>query len=169
MSAPIIELLKKSTLAAIKEQVDYLSNAKEQPDTFDQERFAALHDGAKTVLNIIESDPICEQGIDTYLNTLDRDQLEHAITSAQNLIKQRTSLGQIMLHGVFPGRKANKWFADIDDAKIFFLAAAEIELTQRYPEIRMSSDLFPVEEAGEYIEGFDWKVYVAAHPERLIK
>jgi hypothetical protein len=169
MSAPIVELLKKSTLAAIKEQIDYLSNAKEQPETFDQERFSALHDGAKTVLSIIESDPICKQGTDTYLNTLDRDQLAHAITSAQKLVKQRASLGQIMLHGVFPGRKANKWFADIDEAKNFFLIAAEIELTQRYPEISMSSDLFPIEEAGEYIEGFDWEVYVAAHPERLIK
>lgn len=169
MSSPIIELLRESTIKAIKEQVGYLGTREEQPESFDKDRFAILLSGAKTILNIIESDPISKQGTDNYLRSLDRNQLKYAIESANRIIKEKSSNGKIKLHGVFTSNKPSQWFVNKEDANDFFVQSASEALNDRYPEIKMSSELVPIEEIGEYMEGFDVNAFLAENPERLIK
>ena len=148
-SAPIIELLSELTRKSIQEQVSWLEKLSNEDE--DKLRFKNMVKGAETIINIIENDPIGERGTTNFLNNLDREQLKYAISSAQEILQKKSSLGMVLLFGVFGGANGAKWFTEAEDAKSDYLEAAKESLKDRRPEISLEERKVPLEEVEGYL------------------
>jgi hypothetical protein len=152
-SAPIIQLLSDSSKEKILDQIKHL----EQLSNEDEEkvRFQQMLKGAKTILNIIEDDPIGRKGTDNFLGCLDRGQLEYAISSAERILKAKSSLGYVSLFGVFGGDDGAQWFLKIEDAENCYLEVAKESLKSSRPEISLEKRKVPLEEIRDYLKEAD--------------
>jgi len=147
----IYNQLSDSTKKAIDEQIAYLNKCADEYFPEEKERFTTLREGAQTVLRILMSDKICDTGTTAWLKNLDRNQLEHAISSAKEILKAKTSQGKVALFGVFGGKDGSKWYGDKDEAESYYLVAAKESLSKRYPEVSIEKRLVPIEELAEFL------------------
>lgn len=154
MSQPVLELLSEKTRNAINEQIDYCAKQKEDGLTEeDKIHFKMLESGAKIVLNILESDPICKHGTSNFLKSLSREQLQYALEEGAKILKEKTSKGKVEVFGVFGGKDGAKWHLNKDDAENYYLIAAKESLSSKYPEVSFERRLVPVEELSDYLSG----------------
>ena len=107
--SPIVDIINEQLKGQLEEQLAYLKNNSENRDSLtEKERFTLLHDGARTMMNILENSDIGQAGTDNFLNHLTSDQLKYAITSAQAILKEKTSIGKITLYSVAKKTKNRK-------------------------------------------------------------
>jgi hypothetical protein len=85
----IYNQLSDKTKQRIDEQIAYLKQCADEHYPEQKERFTALRDGAKTVLDIIKSDKICGTGTTNWLSNLDYDQLVFAKEKCIELITKK--------------------------------------------------------------------------------
>ena len=149
----IINLITEETKKKIEGQLSHLKNMAEE-EAYRKE-FSAMLQGAKTVIRILENEPITKQGTNAFLNHLDRDQLDYAIEYAKEIKKEKTNIGKVELFGVFGGKKSSEWFWDEDKAKQAYIAAATESLDRPYPEISFDTRKVPAEELEEYLSKDD--------------
>lgn len=152
-SAPIITLLSERAKDEIKKQLTHLDTIKIEGDEALQ--FKYMFAGAKTLLNIIEDEPISTQGTDNFLNNLDRSQLEYAISSAKAILKKKTSRGYVELFGVYSTAMRAEWFSEFDLAKKAYLERAEINFTKAdFLELKVSMERrnVPIEDIHDYLK-----------------
>lgn len=151
-SNAIYEQINESTKEIIRQQVEHLEKLSSEADEKSEASYyETMYRGAKTVLSILENDPISKPGTSNWLNQMDREQLQFAIEEAQRILKQKSSLGKVRLYGVFPDNSETKWFYEKEKADQYFMASAAEELKSRHPEVSLERRLVPIEELAEYI------------------
>jgi len=101
---------------------------------------------------LLENESIAKQGTYAFLNHLDRDQLEYAISAAKEIKKLKTDIGKVELFGIFGGDKGSEWFYDEGLAKEAYLRAASESLSGPCPEVSFESKKVPAEELEEYLK-----------------
>lgn len=150
---PIIDLLSDEVKIQLKEQTEHLEKMSVMDDYEEgvyMDKFKAMYKGAETLMYILHETEFGKSGIKNFLKQLDRDQLKHAITSAQELLKEKESSGKVQLYYV-DGGNANGWFYDRKLAEEYFPIAAKESVENGYPEVRFGSTMVYVEELDEYL------------------
>lgn len=144
----IYDQISERTAEALKQQMAHLSDMAAHSNN--RERFKSMEHGAQIMLDILRSDPICDQGTRNWMSGLTRDQLQRAIEIAQDLIKEKTNQGKVTLFGVFKNNDA-EWHLSRDEAEACFLAAASDIVKKSNPELSLERRKVPTEELAEYI------------------
>ena len=150
---PIIDLLSEEVKSDLKSQVDHLEKMSVMDDYEDgvyMDKFNAMHQGAKTLMYILEETEFGKSGIENFLKQLNRDQLKHTISSAEKLLKAKESKGTVILYYVDGGNE-NGWFYDKKDAEAYFPIAALESVENGYPEVSFGSTAVYVEELEDYL------------------
>ncbi len=150
---PIIDLLSDEVKTQLKEQTEHLEKMSVMDDYEGgvyMDKFKAMYEGAKTLMYILHETEFGKSGIQNFLKQLDRDQLKHVITSAQELLKEKESSGKVKLYYVDGGNE-NGWFYDKKLAEEYFPVAAKESVENGYPEVRFGSANVYVEELEEYL------------------
>lgn len=157
--SPIIDIINEQLKSQLEEQLAYLKSNSETRDSLtEKERFTLLRDGARTMMNILENSDIGQAGTDNFLNQLTRDQLRYAITSAQAILKEKTSIGKITLYCVDAGSAGHKWFWEKVKADAFFVEIAPKATEQRFPTLEMNPQSVPWEDVEEFIGAKEYKL-----------
>jgi len=146
----IINLITESAKVEIENQINHLESMSKEDEY--KERYSAMLQGAKTVIWLLENESIAKQGTYAFLNHLDRDQLEYAISAAKEIKKLKTDIGKVELFGIFGGDKGSEWFYDEGLAKEAYLRAASESLSGPCPEVSFESKKVPAEELEEYLK-----------------
>ncbi len=104
--------------AAIEEQIEHLKTVSDADWCSDDKakRFRTMHEGAKTVLSILESDGICGSGTTNWLKQMSHDQLQFANEESTRLLKEKDNESRVKLWNVYSEHSFNHFFKTFDEA-----------------------------------------------------
>lgn len=126
----IYHQLKSATTAEIDLQIKHLIKSLEAyPEN--KERFQAMHDGARTVLNILERDPITASSTTSWLEQLSYEQLTFAKQEAIRLLTKKDEEQLVRIWSVHSLFSPTYFFKTYEEAKIKLIELMNEDLTEK--------------------------------------